>query len=266
MLKHISLSDIACCLVLSRFSVRDWSPCRASRIGLGVSWVSIREAAQPNPARPGPALRAPGAHTPHAPLLLSLSHLNFPRNNLPLPLPPLSPRDALGIGDGDHRNLDPKVSSPPLPFPSPLSPSPPLPFPARPLSLSPVRGGARPLSLSPVRGGARPPPLPRRGGARPLPRPGPCARRRPPRPGLPSRRRSPAPASVRGGTRPAPALAPWRRPPRPRRGPPALAPGAASPAPGAWRPSSRRDSRGLVYPLTHSRVRKPTRAVIISGL
>jgi hypothetical protein len=48
------------------------------------------------------------------PLLLSLSHLDFPRSNLPLPLPPLSPRGALGIGDGDHRNLDPEVSSPPL--------------------------------------------------------------------------------------------------------------------------------------------------------
>jgi hypothetical protein len=32
----------------------------------------------------------------------------------PLPLPPLSRRGALGIGDGDHRNLDPEVSSPPL--------------------------------------------------------------------------------------------------------------------------------------------------------
>jgi hypothetical protein len=53
---------------------------------------------QPNPAQPGP--RAPGApaHLPMRPLLLSLSHLDFPRSNLPLPLPPLSPRGALGFG------------------------------------------------------------------------------------------------------------------------------------------------------------------------
>jgi hypothetical protein len=161
---------------------------------------------QPGPARPGPA-RPWCPHPPMHPLLLSLSHLDLPRNNLPLPLPPLSPRGALGIGDGDHQNLDPEVSSPPLPFSS-LSLS--LPFPS-------LRA---PLLL-------------------------PCARRRPPPP-LPAR----------------------RRPPWPRRGPPALAPSAASPTPGAapaparsslraasapcaWRPSSRRDSCGLVYPLTH---------------
>jgi hypothetical protein len=53
---------------------------------------------QPSPAWPGPALRAPGAPPPPMrPLLSSLSHLDFPRSNLPLPLPPLSPRGALGI-------------------------------------------------------------------------------------------------------------------------------------------------------------------------
>jgi hypothetical protein len=99
---------------------------------------------------------------------------------------------------------------------------------------------------------------------------------------------APAPASpVRGGARPrlGPAAAPGPgvvRPPLPRRGrlpgprrglpaparplPPARSSLCAASAPCAWRPSSRRDSRGLVYPLTRSRVRKPTRAVIISGL
>jgi hypothetical protein len=65
-------------------------------------------------------------------LLLSLSHLDFPRSNLPLPLPALSPCGALGFGDGNHRNLDPEVnslpsslslSSLPLPLSSPLRPS-----------------------------------------------------------------------------------------------------------------------------------------------
>jgi hypothetical protein len=58
----------------------------------------------------------PYTPSPCAPplLLLSLSHLDFPHSNLPLPLPPLSPRGALGFGDGNHRNLDPEVSSPPL--------------------------------------------------------------------------------------------------------------------------------------------------------
>jgi hypothetical protein len=67
---------------------------------------------------------------------------------------------------------------------------------------------------------------------------------------------------------------PPARPPRPpvrRPGPSARSPalGAQPPARGlrplrtASRP--RCDSRGLVYPLTHSRVRKPTRAVIIFG-
>jgi hypothetical protein len=99
------------------------------------------------------------------PLLLSLSHLDLPRNNLPLPLPPLSPRGALGIGDGDHRNLDPEVSSPPLPSSS-LSLS--LPFPSlRAPSLSPSRGARPPPALAPRGGGARPPPaLPARLGAR----------------------------------------------------------------------------------------------------
>jgi hypothetical protein len=106
------------------------------------------------------------------PLLSSLSHLDFPRSNLPLPPPPLSPRGALGIGNGDHRNLDPEVSSPPLPFSSLslsllFSPC------ARPLFSLHARapappahgGGPHPL---PARGGdPRPAPLLARGGAPP---------------------------------------------------------------------------------------------------
>jgi hypothetical protein len=42
------------------------------------------------------------------PLLSSLSHLDFPRSNLPLPLPPRSPRGALGFGDGDRRSWNPR--------------------------------------------------------------------------------------------------------------------------------------------------------------
>jgi hypothetical protein len=151
--------------------------------------------------------------------------LDFPRSNLPLPLPPLSPRGALGIGDGDHRNLDPKVSSPSLLLSLSL---PPPSLPCAPPS----------LSLSPAH-------VPLRAAV-----PAPC----------------PTPAAA-----PTPTPSPRRRP-QPRHGTPALAPGAASPAPGAassapgaapapahgslhaastpcaWRPSSRRDSRGLVYP------------------
>jgi hypothetical protein len=91
-----------------------------------------------DPAQPSPARVPPAPHTPPcAPLLLSLSHLDFPRSNLSLPLPSLSPRGALGLGDDDHQNLDPEVSSPP--FPSPLSlPLPPLSPCARPL-FSPLR-------------------------------------------------------------------------------------------------------------------------------
>jgi hypothetical protein len=109
------------------------------------------------------------------PLLLSLSHLDSPRSNLSLPLPSLSPCGALGLGDGDHQNLDPEVSSPPLPSP---------------LSLPPLSPCAPPSSLPCARaslcGGAatRPaPPLPRPARARPLPS-GPRRRSAPPLPSL----------------------------------------------------------------------------------
>jgi hypothetical protein len=198
-------------LVLSRFSVRDWSLCRASRIGSCMSWVSIREVARPSPARSGPALHAPDGPTPPMrPLLLSLSHLDFPRSNLPLPLPPLSPRGALGIGDDDHQNLDPEVSSPSLLLSLPL---PPILFPAPPLSLPCAR---RRLPL----------PLPRRGGARPPPPQPPPWWRSPPRFGPAA-----APAPGHGVVRPP--LPRRGRLPGPRCGLPC--PGAA-PSPGAQLP------------------------------
>jgi hypothetical protein len=216
-------------LVLSRFSVRDWSLCRASRIGSCMSWVSIREVARPSPARSGPALHAPDAHPPMRPLLLSLSHLDFPRSNLPLPLPPLSPRGALGIGDDDHQNLDPEVSSPSLLLSLPL---PPILFPAPPLSLPCAR---RRLPL----------PLPRRGGAcPPPPQPPPCAAA--PAPALVPRRR-PAPAwsarpcpGAAGSPAPGAASLP-RRGPCPRRAAPCVRPRLPArgvPAPGVTRVAS----------------------------
>jgi hypothetical protein len=188
MLKHISLSYIAC----SSRSVSVFGS-RLEPVSCVSDWVRRVVGFDPRsgPTQPGPAQPcAPLAPTPPMrPLLLSLSHLDFPRNNLPLPLPPLSPCGALGIGDGDHRNLDPEVSSPHLPFSS--------------LSLSLTFPSLRPpLSL-------------------------PCARWRPPPPRPPPRRRSPAQASVRGGARPAPAPAFPRggaRPPPPW---PAAAPAPA---------------------------------------
>jgi hypothetical protein len=205
MLKRISLSDVAC----SSRSVSDFGwrlisfngcACRGFR---SAKWPGPT---QPSPARPGLAQsgpRAPPPPPPHAP-------------PSPLPLSSLSlSRGALGIGDGDHRNLDPEVSSHPLPSPLslPLSlfllfspparapsslPSaaarpcftaaarqrPPLPFP---------RGVRHPARRTRPRRGVRPParrPAPRRGPlppARPLPRrAAPCARPQPPARGVPA--------------------------------------------------------------------------------
>jgi hypothetical protein len=157
---------------------------------------------KPSLVRPGPA--RPWRPPPMRPLLSSLSHLDFPHSNLPLPLPPLSPHGALGIGNDDHRNLDPEVSSPPLPFSS-LSLS---------LLFSPC---ARPLfSLH-----ARDPALPCSAAARPRPSPGP--RRARPRPPPTRRRRGPRPPLLGGGAAP-----PLPRPPA-RATPP-------SPCPRRWTP------------------------------
>jgi hypothetical protein len=90
-----------------RISVRDLIPFS----GRARRGSSIREVAQPSPAQPGPVRPcAPLAPTPHpppcAPPPLSLIWISRATTS-PLPLPPLSPRGALGIGDGDHRILDP---------------------------------------------------------------------------------------------------------------------------------------------------------------
>jgi hypothetical protein len=89
--KRTSLSDVAC----SSRSVSDFGwrlisfngrACRGFR---SAKWPGPT---QSSPARPGPAPSGPRPRRPtpppHAPLLLSLSHLDFPRSNLPLP--PLS--------------------------------------------------------------------------------------------------------------------------------------------------------------------------------
>jgi hypothetical protein len=233
---HISLSDIA----RSSRSVSVFGS-RLEPVSCVLDWV-VRVVgfdprsgpAQPNPARPGPP--RPGAARPwrpHPPMrpFSSPSLIWISRATTSLSLFHLSPRGALGIGDDDHWNLDPEVSSPPLPFSS-LSLS--LPFSSlrAPLSLSPARSGARPRpgprarrrSPAPTpaprggacprfglpRGGARPPRL----GpvAAPAPAPAPSPRRRPPAPAWPAR---PLLAPRRGGSAP-------RRGPAPARGVPAL--------------------------------------------
>jgi hypothetical protein len=166
---------------------------------------------QPSPAWPSPT-RAPLApHTPPMrPLLLSLSHLDFPRSNLSLPLPPLSPRGALGFGveitgiwipGGEFFPSPSLLSLPPSPFFFPCA--------------RPCGGAARPCP--PLRGGPAPP-LPR-AAARPVPAP--CAAARPARP-------CPCPCAAALAPAPArpalPLLPPsqWlghRRSPGPRRGP-----------------------------------------------
>jgi hypothetical protein len=233
---------------------------------------------------------------------------------LSLSLPPLSPRGALGFGDGDRRSWIPGGEF----FPSPsllLSlPLPPLLFPARALPLSPARVPlpVAALALLTLRvaacpSGARPRPSLLGPGATP---PRPPSRQRSPPPWPPARC-PPLPLPRRGDARPyhspvtaalAPAPSPRRRPHLPlpatahpapacsarpllasRRG--SLAPGAAArpprcgplppargPGPYARRHGPRRGSRGLGaawrpprLPLTRSRVRNPTRVVIILG-
>jgi hypothetical protein len=225
-----------------------------------VSWLSTREVArpQPNPARPGPALRGPGAHPPWRPLLSSLSLIWISRAATSLPHLSLSLPWCPRVWSQESPELDPEVSpSPPLfsfslstsPSSLPLRVLPPL-SPARASLPPPWQRSAGPSPPSVALGPS--PSLP--GGTAPLPSPSP-ARARP--------RRGSAPARPRRGPGAAPA--------RPRRGLPC--PRRAAPAPCSRRPGPRRGSRGLgttsrflVYPLTLSRVRKPTRSVIISGL
>jgi hypothetical protein len=182
---------------------------------------------QPSPVWFGPARPcAPLAPTPpHAPLLSSLSHLDFPRSNLSSPSLSLSLPWCPRVWSQESPELDPEVSpSPPLFFLS-LSPSPSsLPLHALPL-LSPAR--ARPSvaahpALPPRRRSAGPslppaaalgpsPSIP--GGAAPLPSPspararGPCAGAAPARPPLPPVR---SPGPLRAASRPSAWLAwPW---------------------------------------------------------
>jgi hypothetical protein len=188
-------------LVLSWISIRDWSPFegRACRGFRSAKWPGPT---QPNPAQPGPVWPGPPAPghpgpPPPRPLLLSLSHLDFPRSNLPLPLPPLSPRGALGFGVEIAGIWIPGGEfSPPLPLPLSLLP---LPFfPCAP-SPAPVAApslhapGAASSLRAPAAASRAPCPVPW-----PRPRPRPC-----PRPCLgdsrPARRhaqRAPASATV----------------------------------------------------------------------
>jgi hypothetical protein len=211
-------------LVPFRISVHDLIPFsgRARRGLRSAKWLG--------PAQPGPALRAPGAHTSPMRPLLSLSLIWISRaTTSPLPLPPLSPRGAIGIGDDDHRNLDPEVSSPPLILSRSLSLLFFLPRACHPFPLL-----ARALAL-PARRRAAAPPSPARGGARPPP--------------------------------PAHAAAPQPRPLLAQLGPRRLGPLRASFWPLAW---FAWPWRGLALPRlplarARSRVRKPALAVIIFG-
>jgi hypothetical protein len=87
-----------------------------------------------DPAQPGPAqsgTRAPGAPAPMCappPPGLFLS-FDFSRAATSLSHLSLSPRGALGFGDGDRQSLDPRGELPlPSPSPSPFLSLPPLPF------------------------------------------------------------------------------------------------------------------------------------------
>jgi hypothetical protein len=206
-------------LVPFRISIRDLIPFsgHARRGFQSAKWLGPT---QPNRAQPGPVRSGPACPwRPHPPMrpLLSLSHLDFPRSNLPLPLPPLSPRGALGIGVEIAGIWIPGGEFPP-PLPLPLSlPLPPLLplrapslFPARAPLPSPFAGGAAP---PPLPAAAAPPPLPARGGAALSP-----ARRRATPPAPCPRRRPPPPPPARAAAVPPPLLA--------RRGPGA-APGTA---------------------------------------
>jgi hypothetical protein len=203
--KHISLSDVAC----SSRSVSVFGSRLEFVLWSCVSWVSTREVARPQPnlAQPGPvwpdpALRAPGAHTPHAPPpLLSLS-FGFPAQQPPSPsstsLSPWCPRDWRRRSS----EFGPRGELPsPLLSLSPLSLSLSLLSPLRALPLlSPahasLHGGA---PCSPLAALGRPLPFPlRRRGAPPLPFPGAGAR----------------PLRERGSARPRHGSAPGAAPPR----------------------------------------------------
>jgi hypothetical protein len=280
--KHISLSDVVFnsvfvsprCEFHFTFGFRSFVVC-ATRFGPAVR----PSLARPSPARPSSA-RVPLA--PPAPMRVPPGPFSLisilPRSNLSLSHLSISPRGALGFGDGDRRSWIPEVSSPPLSsLPLPL---PPLPFPARAPFFSPARAPpCNPSRAAPMaHPSARPPApltvwLPRPPVQRPLlpppsraapsPTPPPTPRR-----GVPgSRWRGPSPLRV--------VPAPCARPSAPGGAAPAPTPGGAAPwplgaalAPSRAAPRSRcarpcTASRFPVYPM-RSRVRSPTRAVIDS--
>jgi hypothetical protein len=120
------------------------------------------------------------------PPLVSFPHFNSPAQQPPILHLSLSPRGALGLGDGDRQNLDPRGELPSLPSPSLSSPPPPLSSPTRapcfPLRAHPCAAStlSPPLAARPLLpSGAAPYPPPRRapapGGVGPYsPSGGPC--------------------------------------------------------------------------------------------
>jgi hypothetical protein len=231
--KRTSLSDVAC----SSRSISDFGWRLISFNGRARR--GFRSAKWPSPTRSGPVRpacpRRPTPPLPMRPLLLFLSHLDFPRSHLPLPLPPLSPCGALGIGDDDHRNLDPEVSSPPfsslsLPLSLSLLFSPPARAPSSfPCARARPCAAARP---SPPRRAPVPPPLCGGAAARPSPSPATARPRRGLRP--PARRPGPSVRSPVLGAAPAPARSPLRAASTPCARPSTPARGVPAPARLAW--------------------------------
>jgi hypothetical protein len=153
------LSDVVfsrvCCLISFRILLREL---------ISDLWLCMPRdfALRCGPARPGPSQpprpwrRAP----PHAPPSL----VSFPHFNSPAQQPPLlhlslslSPRGALGLGDGDRRNLDPRGELP-SPFFFPAPPVAPSCAPCRPCRAHPAapprprpHARAPPWRLAPVR-------------------------------------------------------------------------------------------------------------------
>jgi hypothetical protein len=173
--------------------------------------------AQPSSARPSSA-RAPLAPpAPYARPLVPLLSFDFSRTTTSL-----SPRGALGFGDGDRRSWIPEVSSPPFSSLS-LFLFLPLPFPARAPFFSPAHPPCSPSVRRPWPLEARLPPrrrggslAPRRGGPRPLAR-GPLLPLTRPLGPSPAWPLGPLPGGPSAPPRRGPMAAPRRGSPGPRR-------------------------------------------------